>query len=452
MAQKLVDDAVVRYHKILESPSHQDLAWAQALEDSMRKLGMASGTRVASPFLRPHFIAKKHYDQMAKAAASLFAAIERVEKLALSSPVLLQRLELLPAERMLALIEPGYLYPHVASAFQFLEAGGTLLARNFQPVSTAGLAYGEHLGELFYDAAPVKEFRKKHKLSKLGGMKTLVASVAKAWKSFGGKKQPNVAVLEFRQPFQSLEATESTVLVELFRQHGFKTELASPEQLDYRQGSLAKGDYKIDLIFRASSLHEFLLRFDLNHPLVRAYREAKVCVVNSFRAELAQKRALFSLLTDEAVTAKFPAAEKKAIEAFVPWTRTLAPGKLPFGKKTIDLIEYVSAHKDRFVLLPNDSSSNLPSFDGATLEQAAWDRSIKQALRERYVVQDRANPVISKFPVMFYGALEYRDVQVDERCHLFLGEAKTATTYLSSGQGGFSTMEGFAPTYLIEGR
>lgn len=452
MAQKLVDDAVVRYHKILESPPHQDLAWAQTLEDGMRKLGMASGTRVASPFLRPHLVSKKHFEQMTKVSAALFSAIERVEEMARTSAPLLQRLELLPAERMLALIEPGYSFPHVASAFQFQQNGGELQVRNFQPVSTAGLAYGEHLSDLFFDAPPVKEFRKKHKLQKLSSIKTLLSGVAKAWKGFGGKKQPNIAVIEFRQPFQSLEASESNVLVEPFRAHGYKTEFASPEQLDYRQGALVKGDFKIDLVFRASSLHEFLLRFDLNHPLVRAYRDAKVCVVNSFRAELAQKRALFSLLTDDKVTAKFPSAEKKAISTFVPWTRTMAPGKSEYGGKVIDLVEYVSAQRDKFVLSPNDSSSNLPSFDGATVEQAAWDRSIKQALRERYVVQERVSANVEKFPVLFYGALEYRDVQVDERCHLFLGDPKSVTTYLSSGQGGFSTMEGFAPTFLLEGK
>lgn len=452
MAQKLVDDAVVRYHKILESPPHQDLAWAQALEEGMRKLGMTSGTRVASPFLRPHFVTKKHFEQMSKASAALFSAIERVEELARGSAALLQRLELLPAERMLALLDPGYSFPHVASAFQFSANGAQLQSRNFQPVSTAGLAYGEHLSELFFEAAPIKEFRKKQKLHKLGGIKTLLSGVAKAWKGFGGKKQPNIAIIEFRQPFQSLEASESHVLVELFRTHGYRTEFVSPEQLDYRQGVLCKGDYPIDLVFRASSLHEFLLRFDLNHPLVRAYRDAKVCVVNSFRAELAQKRALFALLTDDKVTAKFPAAEKKAIAAHIPWTRTLAPGKAEYGGKPIDLVEYVSAHREQFVLAPNDSSSNLPSFDGAAIEQAAWDRALKQALRERYVVQQRLTGTVSKFPVFFYGALEYRDVQVDERCHLFLGDPKTLTTYLSSGQGGFSTMEGFTPTFLLEGK
>ena len=45
------------------------------------------------------------------------------------------------------------------------------------------------------------------------------------------------------------------------------------------------------------------MRFTLSHPLVQAYRDRKVCVVNSFRSELSHKKAMFALLTDESLTA-----------------------------------------------------------------------------------------------------------------------------------------------------
>jgi hypothetical protein len=449
MAQKLMDDAIVRYHKILESPAYAGLEWAQELDESMRQLGMASGTRVASPFLRPHFVLAKHFEQGVKLSTALYSAITRLEKMALASSALLQKLELLPAERMLASIDPGFDFSHVSCAFQFLQTKQAGQSNGFQPVSTAGLAFSEHLNDLFYDLGPVKEFRKKTKLTKTGGIKAFLAAVAKAWKSFGGKKKPNLAVLEFRQLFQSIEAAESAVLAELFRTHGWNVELVTPEQLDYRQGVLSKGDFRVDMILRVSSLHEFLLRFDLNHPLVRAYRDGKVCVVNPFRAELAQKRALWAMLTDESVTGKFPAAERKAIQAAIPWTRTLAAGRTTYRGESIDLIEYVAANAEKFILAPNDASSNLQNYDGVALEKGPWEKAIKQGMRERYVVQERLEAVPAKFPVHFYGALEYRDLVVEERTHLFWGEAKCINTYLSSGQGGFSTMEGFVPTYIL---
>jgi hypothetical protein len=452
MAQKLVDDAIVRYHKILDSQPHANLEWTDALTERMRGHGMVVGTRLASPFLRPHFVSRKQYDTLVRAGQALQSAIERLETMALATPALLQRMELLPAERMLASIDPGYSFLHVTSLLNSVVQNGSLHFQNYQASSAMGLAYGELLADMFYDAAPVKEFRKKHTLTKFGGTKNLLSAILKAYKAYGGKNKPNIAVLEFKQPFQTVDAAEYMVLVELLRKHGYSAELVNPEQLDYRNGTLSKGDYAIDLLYRASSLQEFLLRFDLNHPLVKAYRDGKVCIVNSFRAELAQKRAMFSLLTDDQVTGKFPAVERKAIQSYIPWTRIVSQAKTVKDGETIDLPAYISANKDQLVLVPNDATGALPIFDGPQTEQSAWDRALKQALRERYVVQDRVEAVTAKFPVLFYGSMEMREMKVDVHPHMFLGEVKSCTAHLTAANSGFSTMEGVAATFLLEGK
>jgi hypothetical protein len=449
MAQKLVDDAVVRYHTILESEPYRNLEWAEALAERMRSHGLVAGTRLVSPFLRPHFLTKAQFDHLAKASEALHAAIQRIQLAALQNPALLARMDLLPAEKMLASIDPGYSFLHVASLLNTTLNNGTLQFRDFQASATVGLAYGEILSDLLYDAPPVKEFRKKNSLTKLGGIKHLLAALSKAFKAFGGKTQPSIAILEFRQPFHTVESAEYSVMVELFRKHGFQAELVQPEQLDYRNGVLRKGDFVIDLIFRASSLQEFLLRFDLSHPLVRAYREGKVCMVNSFRAELGQKRSVFALLTDQQVTANFPAAEREAIDSFIPWTRVLAQGKTQKKGETIDLMEYIVSHREQLVLAPNDGAANLPSFEGAACLPAAWERALKQVLREHYVVQERIPKVSQPFPVLSYGEMEMREMNVDVHPHAFLGKVQSCTAQLTAGQGGFSTMEGVAATYLL---
>ncbi|MFN9296144.1 MAG: hypothetical protein ACK6DZ_00340 [Acidobacteriota bacterium] len=450
MAHKIVDDAIVRYQKILESVPYNNLEWTDALTEKMKSHGMVVGVRLASPFLRPHFLTKKQFELLTKNGQLLHSAIDLLESLALTQPALLQRWELLPAERMLAGIHPGYPFPHVSCLMNAVIEQTSPRIRGMQSTSAAGLAYGEMLSDMFFDAGPVREFRKKQALTKLGGTKLLLSALLKAYKAYGGKRQPQMAILEFKQPFQTIDSAEYLVLCELFRKHGYQTELVNPEQLDYRNGALSKGDYRIDLLFRAASLQEFLLRFDLSHPLVKAYREGKVCMVNSFRAELAQKPTMFCLLTDEVITASFPLAERKAIAAMVPWTRTVAAGRTQRGPEQIDLPEYISAHKDELILLPNDSTGTLPVYDGPSTEQSAWDRAIKQALRERYVVQQRIRPETSRFPVLFYGSMDYRDMQVQVHPHAMLGEVKTATAHLSSAEGGFSTMQGAAPLYLLD--
>src|SRR6202050_1926431 len=99
-------EAIARYHKLIESEPYIDLAWAKALQDRMKAGNL--GGRAISPVLRPHFITNCQYSEMVKGAEALFSAIRRVEQIALTTPSLLARMQLLPAERMLAQVDPGY--------------------------------------------------------------------------------------------------------------------------------------------------------------------------------------------------------------------------------------------------------------------------------------------------------------------------------------------------------
>src|SRR5271154_3291929 len=100
-----VGEAIARYHKLIESGPYIDLGWAQALQEQLKAAKL--GGRTISPVLRPHLLSLRDYTAMEKAAAVIFSAISRVEQLALTTPSLLARMQLLPAERMLAQADPG---------------------------------------------------------------------------------------------------------------------------------------------------------------------------------------------------------------------------------------------------------------------------------------------------------------------------------------------------------
>src|ERR1700746_1335665 len=103
-----LDDAVARYNKSLESGPFKDVSWAEALHKRMEETGLSAGGRLICPFLRPNFISRRQYDSLVKTSEALLGAIGRMEQMVLGSPGLLSRLELLPAEKMLASIDPGY--------------------------------------------------------------------------------------------------------------------------------------------------------------------------------------------------------------------------------------------------------------------------------------------------------------------------------------------------------
>jgi hypothetical protein len=307
-------EAVARYHRLLETDPYKDLSWADALMEQMKARHLAVGGRPVSPFLRPHFITRRQFANLVKAAESLLTSIDRVKHMVLTSPQLLSRMELLPAEKMLATLDPGYPYLAVTSLLDTHLDNGTLHFVDYNADTPTGVAYTEPLADLYYDAPPMKEFRKRHPMTKLGGTKHLIHALLKAYKEFGGKnKSPHIAIVEFRQPFQTAESSEYQLLRDLFVRHGLPTEIVPPDQLEYKNNVLRRGDFTIDLVYRRVRAQEFLVRFDLSHPLVRAYREGAVCMVNSFRSELAHKKAIFDLLTDDQITGDFPAVERKAI-------------------------------------------------------------------------------------------------------------------------------------------
>ena len=101
-------EAVARYHRLLEAEPYRDLSWAAGLQNQMKQQKLALAGRPVSPVLRPHFVSRRQYTNMAKAAETLMSAVDRLQRLALANPALLTRIQLLPAEMMLASLEPGY--------------------------------------------------------------------------------------------------------------------------------------------------------------------------------------------------------------------------------------------------------------------------------------------------------------------------------------------------------
>jgi hypothetical protein len=453
-----LDEAIARYHRILESEPFRDMRWVKNLQEQMEARQLSSGGRLLCPFLRPNFVTQKQYDNLVKTGEALISAVDRMLHTALASPQLLSLMQLFPAEKMLAAVDPGYEMSEVSAQLDLQIQNGSLHVLQYNADALTGAAYAEGLSDLFYDCPPVKEFRNRYKLTRMGGKKPFLDALLKAYGMFSaghnGKARgqagakPRIAILEFRN---ASGRSEYEIFREYFRAEGYETELVSPEQLDYRNGVLKAGNFEIDLIYRRVSAQEFLLRFTLNHPLVQAYRDGNVCVVNSFRSELSHKKAMFALLTEESLTAKFPQNERKAIREHVPWTRVVKAGKATRGDQTVDLIEFIKANRETLLLRPNDEYTDLNSFVGYEHDDGSWARALREAQRAPYVVQERIKPVRTLFPLMSYGHLEFKEMQVDVQPQAFLGKVAGCSSYVSaSGPGTYSPASGIAPTFIID--
>jgi hypothetical protein len=447
-----LDEAITRYHRILESEPYRDLQWVKNLQDQMEARQLSAGGRLLCPFLRPNFVTQKQYDNLVKTGEALISAVDRMLKTALASPQLLSRMQLFPAEKMLAAIDPGYEMSEVSAQLDLQIHNGSLHVVQYNSDALTGAAWAEGLSDLFLDCPPVKEFRRRYNLTRIGGKKPFLSALLKAYKMFApSSRKPNIAILEFRDP---TGRSEYEIYKDYFRAEGYQTEIVAPEQLEYRNGVLKAGTFEVDLIYRRVSAQEFLLRFSLNHPLVQAYKDHKVCIVNSFRSELSHKKAMFALLTDETLVAKFPINERKAIREHVPWTRVVKAGKSTYRDEQIaDLFEYIKVNREKLVLRPNDEYGDLHSYIGYEHDEGSWARALREAQRSPYVVQEQVRPARTVFPLMSYGHLEFKEMQVDVQPQAFLGKVAGCSSFVSSsGAGSYSVASGIAPTFIIDAK
>jgi hypothetical protein len=444
-------EAIARYHKILGSDAFKDLAWAEALRQKMEDQGLVVASRPVCPVLRPHFLTARQYSNLQKSTETLISAIERVKAMALTTPALQTRMEMLPGEKMLAAIDPGYKSLSVASLLDTFVNNGTLRFLEYVSDAPMGIAYGDILTNLFWETGPVKEFKKRHPLTRVAGVKSLLHGMLKAYKEFGGRKVPNIAIVELKQPFQTTESAEYHLLAEMFRKAGYPTEVVNLDQLEYKNGVMRKGEFNIDLVYRCVKVQEFLVRYDLTHPLVRAYKDHSICMVNSFRAELARKKAVFDLLTDDTVTHTFPPAEKKVIKDSIPWTRMVQSTTANYQGKPVDLVDFIQKNRQTLVLRPNDSGGDQHEYRGWETDDAGWERAVRSALRTPYVVQERTEPSVSQFPVYQWGSMDMKSLKVDVHPNTFLGKVHGCTSWVSPVESSrFSTLQGIAPTFIID--
>ena len=441
-------DVVTRYHRILEQNGFDKSGWAEELQQRMRQHRLTDSGRLLSPVLRPFFVTQKQLDSLTKVASQLSAILDKLAVMILSQPALLNRLVMLPAEKSLFTVDPGYQPFSVAGSFDASMSGTGCLISGIDASVSLGLGYANGLADLFLDLPAIKEFRRNgQKVTKLPARK-VAQSLMSAWQQFGGNGKPNVAVVDWAHANEG--GSDGELLAELLAAQGMLTRFASPEKLVLEDGVLKSAGQKIDLVVRRISTRDLVTRWDLSHPLLQAYRAHAVCVVNSFRAEFAQRRAFLELLTDEKVIAGLTSNEKKLLRSSVRWTRVMSARRVQFEDQEIDLLDWVVKNRERLLLIPDQPGTEARTYAGSEMTSVAWEWAVRQSLRSPYVVQDCKPQSREVFPFFQYGELKLRQVDVTLRAQVLGSELGDCTAVLHARSAGGVTPLGIAPVLLAE--
>jgi hypothetical protein len=447
------ETAIAEYDELLRADDELTPELFARLKREMRERRLVYGAREVGVSLRPHLLTRAQYDYLVRASEILAGAFERLSEAFVAEPRLMARVGMTELETKFALVEPGYRCPAVTTRLDAFTSGDSVKFVEYNAENPSSLPDQRGLNEVLREVPAMREFARRHELTQFDPASALLSSLVETFREWSGgaSRAPNVAIVDWAN---LPTAPEFQLLCDYFNSRGVPTIVCSPEEVEYDGASLRRGDFHIDLVYKRIIIHELLTVCGEAHPLLRAYADGRVCLVNSLRCKPLHKKAAFELLTDDedARAVGFTAEEREVISACVPWTRRVSERVTTRGGERVDLIEHVRRHRESFVIKPNDDYGGRGVVVGPNVSQAEWDDALASALGADCVVQEAVELHTEVFPIFTDSAWCFQPMYVDTNPYLFRGRVEGAMVRLSDspvvnvtsggGETGFFVIEG----------
>jgi uncharacterized circularly permuted ATP-grasp superfamily protein len=298
------------------------------------------------------------------------------------------------------------------------------------------MGYADLLSEAFLTLDVVKRFEVQYDLRSFTTMRGLLAALLECYSQWAARigtarpPQPQIGIIDWSDV---PTLNEHEIIRDYFGERGVQARLADPRTLEYRDGALYAGDFRVDLIYKRVLCSELIHRMGMDNPVVRALRDGAVCMSNAFSAKLMAKKASFALLSDERNADLFTPDEHAVIEAHIPWTRRVSERNTLFHDQAIDLMPFIAENRDRLVLKPNDEYGGKGVVIGWEATDDQWQAAMRSALSHPYVAQERVDASYEDFPSVVEGRLDISPRLVDTDPYIFQGRAVSGSlTRLSS--------------------
>ena len=445
-------EAVARYHDLLSDPKLAESSRA-VLDEGLERARLIFGGRRLSPYLRPHFVTAADFDRICSICETVWSAIQKVKEAAIQDESIIDELGLTQIERELIAIDPGYKAVSPTARLDSFLTDNSYSFVELNGESPAGIAYADAAYDIFSSLPVMKRFAQEYEVKALYGRKYMLEVLLDSYEEFLGRKpdrKPSIAIVDLADlPTK----TEFELFKEFFEQSGYSAIISSPQELEFSNGRLRKGDFEIDIVYKRLLLNEYL-PIMLDYPaLLNAYRAGAVCMVNSFRSKLIHKKALFAVLTDKRHEALFSPTEQSTISAHVPWTRIVKDEETDHFGKSINLLDFASRNRDKLVLKPNDDYGGHGITIGWNTNETQWNEALQAALANAdYLLQERVPTARETFPALTEdGKIEFAEQLVDLDPLLFNGKVGSAFTRLSFSElANVTSGGGMVPTYIVK--
>ncbi len=283
---------------------------------------------------------------------------------------------------------------HIAIYRLDLYSNGQAYILEFNSDSAGGIMEAYNATKLYLDLPQFKALQAEgfSFIPDDGPHQVLKALLDSRYQNKKNYNKPTILITDWRDVGSKIEQER---LREFFETQGYKTMLADPRDLLFRDNFLSYNGERIDIVHRRVIVKELTQKFTDIQPFYAAVQAGAVSVINPFSSALGSNKAILAIMSDPRYHNLYQSNVISFIKQYVPWTRMFN------YNPEAALVEMVCHNKDQYVIKQCKSYGGEAVVVGRSKNQEEWLQKIHQILKiedELWIVQEYVDRAFDIFP------------------------------------------------------
>jgi hypothetical protein len=359
------------------------------------------------PFvLMPHFVSPGQVRRVRHAVTALNRVLDRFCDAYPDDAALREELALPPSEDELVRVDPGYPRATRICRLDAFMQGYELRFLEFNADSPAGTGYTDMLYQGLTASIDLPRVAQAFDTAYTPILPELMGTLLEAYSHVRARHHdlPETPRLALVDTDVSPAIPEFRIICAAAREAGLEATAATLDEVDYDGTTLRVRGEPTPLVYRRALLEDLV-----GSPLAAAAHDGRVCLVNPFRARVANNKKLFALFQDPRFAHLLEGDELEVVERTIPWTRILRPGRTRYGDWTIDLLPFVADNREKLVLKPASDYGGHGVALGMETPAGEWEAILAEhAERDDFIVQEYVPVPEEMFPTVEDGHVQMR--------------------------------------------